>query len=157
MHSLLKTSVPPLFHPMKPRRQSSTFALSGTLEFEPVSIAAARAVANELPSGVENMLDQLPGYWHRNRRPVAKRDLVLTPSTIEWMRRLPKEIWPLQTGASYPRILNQLALCWRNADERESQFEGLLNSRRKNRRGFPEAVELELRTLHMHALGSRGA
>ncbi len=136
---------------MKPR-QPSSFALSGMLEFEPVSLASARAVANELPSGVEKMLDQLPGYWHRVRRPVAKRDLVLTPSTIEWMRRLPKEIWPLQTGASYPRILNQLALCWRNAEVREAHFDDLLSGRRKNRRGFPDAVDLELRTLHMHSL-----
>ncbi len=138
---------------MKPR-QPSPFPLSGMLEFEPVSFASARAVANELPSGVEKMLDQLPGYWHRVRRPVAKRDLVLTPSTIEWMRRLPKEIWPLQTGASYPRILNQLALCWRNVEEREAQFDDLLSARRKNRRGFPYAVDLELRTLHMHSLAT---
>ena len=141
---------------MKPRRLQSTFAVSGTLEFEPVSFAAARAVANELPSGVEKLLDQLPGYWHRVRRPVAKRDLVLTPSTIEWMRCLPKEIWPLQTGANYPRILNQLALCWRNDEEREAQFERLLNDRRKNRRGFPDSVSLELRTLHMHSLSTNG-
>lgn len=135
-------------------RQPTTFQVSGMLEFEPVTFASARAVADELPSGVVKMLDRLPGYWHRVRRPVAKRDLVLTPSTIEWMRSLPKEIWPLQTGASYPRILNQLALCWRNVEERDAQFEGLLKDRRKNRRGFPESVEMELRTLQIHAITS---
>lgn len=143
---------------MKTRKEDSAqnSANSGLLEFEPVSMAAARAVANELPSGVEKVLDNIPGYWHRVRRATAKRDLVLTPSTIEWMRRLPKEIWPLQTGASYPRVLNQLALVWRNPIERETQFEQLLNSTRKNRRGFPESVQVELQTLHMHSLGLTG-
>lgn len=137
----------------KHQDSSSTAGNSGMLEFEPVSLAAAKAAANQLPSGVEKMLDNMPGYWHRVRRPTTKRDLVLTPSTIEWMRRLPKEIWPLQTGASYPRVLNQLALAWRNPIERETQFELLLNSTRKQRRGFPEAVLVELQTLHMHSLG----
>lgn len=137
----------------KHQESSANSGNSGMLEFEPVSIAAAKAAANQLPSGVELMLDNMPGYWHRVRRPTTKRDLVLTPSTIEWMRRLPKEIWPLQTGASYPRILNQLALVWRNPLERETQFEQLLNSSRKQRRGFPEAVQVELQTLHMHSLG----
>jgi hypothetical protein len=126
---------------------------SGMLEFEPVTFAAARATASELPSGVENMLDKMPGYWHKVRRGTIKRDLVLTPSTIEWMRQLPKEIWPLQTGASYPRVLNQLALVWRVAEDRETEFERLLNSQRKQRRGFPKLVEDELRTLRLHGLG----
>jgi hypothetical protein len=128
------------------------------LEFEPVSLASARAVANQLPAGMEKVLDNVPGYWHRLRRPTTKRDLVLTPSTVEWLRRMPKEIWPLQTGASYPRILNQLALVWRNPEERETLFESLLNSTRRNRRGFPEPVQVELQTLHMHSIGlGRGA
>jgi hypothetical protein len=123
------------------------------LEFEAVSIAAARATASELPSGVENILDKLPGYWHKVRRGTIKRDLVLTPSTIEWMRQLPKDIWPLQTGTSYPRVLNQLALCWRVAEERETEFERLLNNPRRKRCGFPKLVEDELRTLRLHGLG----
>ncbi len=138
---------------MKPRRQPEPFRPSGMIEFEPVSFAAARTVANQLPTGIELMLDKIPGYWHKVRRPTNKRDLVLTPSTIEWMRRLPKEIWPLQTGAMYPRILNELALSWRDREEREARFDELMNSPRKNRRGFPTSVEEELRSLHLHALG----
>jgi hypothetical protein len=138
---------------MKPLFPTQASQPSGMLEFEPVSIAAARATASELPSGVENMLDKMPGYWHKVRRGTIKRDLVLTPSTIEWMRQLPKDIWPLQTGAAYPRVLNQLALCWRMPEERETEFERLLNSQRKQRRGFPKLVEEELRTLRLFSLG----
>jgi hypothetical protein len=72
---------------------------------------------------------------------------------MEWMRTLPKEIWPLQTGATYPRILNRLAHAWANRDEREFAFEDLLNDRRKNRRGFPAPVKEELQALQMYALG----
>jgi hypothetical protein len=126
---------------------------SGLVEFEYVSLASARAIANELPGGVVDMLDRVPGYWHRVRRPAGKPDLVLLPLTMEWMRTLPKEIWPLQTGATYPRILNRIAHAWANRDEREFVFEDLLNSRRKNRRGFPAPVKEELQALQIFALG----
>jgi hypothetical protein len=121
------------------------------MEFEPVSLASARATYNSLPSGVENMLDRVPGYWHRMRRPVTKRDMSLIPLSLEWMRTLPKEIWPLQTGASYPRVLNQIAQVWHESEEREAHFELLLNSPRKNRRGFPPAVQSELQALRLYA------
>lgn len=126
---------------------------SGLVEFEYVSIASARAVVNELPGGVSDMLDRVPGYWHRVRRPTARNDLVLLPLTMEWMRTLPKEIWPLQTGATYARILNRIAQAWSNREEREFVFEDLLNNRRKNRRGFPAPVKEELQALQIFALG----
>ncbi len=141
---------------MKVRRQTerpSWQNSSGLVEFEPVSLASARAFANQLPSGVENMLDRVPGYWHRIRGPGSRRDLVLVPLTIEWMRSLPKDIWPLQTGASYPRVLNRIAQCWANADEREFTFEDLLNNQRKNRRGFPDGVKQELQALQIYSFG----
>jgi hypothetical protein len=126
---------------------------SGLVEFEYVSIASARAVVNELPGGVSDMLDRVPGYWHRVRRPTARTDLLLLPLTMEWMRTLPKEIWPLQTGATYARVLNRIAQAWSNRDEREFVFEDLLNNRRKNRRGFPAPVKEELHALQIFALG----
>ena len=135
--------------PQKPSWQRP----SGLVEFEYVSIASARAVVNELPGGVTDMLDRVPGYWHRVRRPMARQDLVLLPLTMEWMRTLPKEIWPLQTGATYARILNRIAQAWSNREEREFVFEDLLNNRRKNRRGFPAPVREELQALQIFALG----
>lgn len=141
---------------MKLRRMAeaadSRFQPSGMLEFERVSIASARAVAAQLPSGVENMLDRVPGYWHKVRRPQSKRDFVLVPLTMEWMRTLPKDIWPLQTGAAYPRVLNRIAQAWANADEREVVFDDLLNNRRRNRRGFPTEVHQELQALRLFSL-----
>ncbi len=145
---------------MKPRRRAaegpkppSWQRPSGLVEFEYVSLASARAVVNELPGGVVDMLDRVPGYWHRIRRQTARSDLVLLPLTMEWMRTLPKEIWPLQTGAAYPRILNRIAHAWAHRDEREFAFEDLLNNRRKNRRGFPQPVKEELQALQLFALG----
>ncbi len=126
---------------------------SGLVEFEYVPMSMAKAIANDLPSGVENMLDRVPGYWHRVRRPMARNDLVLLPLTMEWMRTLPKEIWPLQTGATYARVLNRIAQVWAHADQREFTFQDLLNDRRKNRRGFPEPVKQELQALHLYSLG----
>ncbi len=126
---------------------------SGLVEFEYVSIASARAVANELPGGMVDMLDRIPGYWQRVRRPTGRADLLLLPLTMEWMRTLPKEIWPLQTGARYARVLNRIAQAWSRRDEREFVFEDLLNDTRKNRRGFPEPVREELQALQIFALG----
>jgi hypothetical protein len=126
---------------------------SGLVEFEYVSIASARAVVNELPGGVTDMLDRVPGYWTRVRRATARTDLLLLPLTMEWMRSLPKEIWPLQTGATYARILNRIAQAWAHREEREFVFEDLLNNRRKNRRGFPPPVREELQALQIFALG----
>ena len=41
---------------------------SGMMEFQQVSIAAARAELDALPPDVARVLETVPGYWQNNRR-----------------------------------------------------------------------------------------
>lgn len=123
----------------------------GMLDFESVSLDAARAAHEELPSGVEQMLDQVPGYWQKVRRAPLATDRSLTGTAIDWLARLPPNIHPQATSARYPRIVNAIARAWPHAEERAQVFDHLLNDRRTGRRGFPIDVEREIAALCLFA------
>jgi hypothetical protein len=129
---------------MKPGRP---FRPSGMLEFEPVSIAQARAVANRLPGGVEAILDRTPHGWEKVREPLAIDELKMKPTTLAWLRSLPQYALPIETASAYPRVLNRIADVWRDKDELTAVWESLFNDGRKHRRGFPVKVRTELETL----------
>lgn len=129
---------------MKPGRP---FRPSGMLEFEPVSIAQARAVANRLPGGVEAILDRTPHGWEKVREPLAVDELKLKATTLAWLRSLPQYALPVETASAYPRVLNRIADVWSDREEIAAVWESLFNDGRKNRRGFPMKVRTELETL----------
>ena len=124
---------------MSPPRTPSKYtpSPSGLMEFQPVSIDAARASLDELPSGVERVLEGVPGYWQKNRRVALATDRALTGRAMDWIGQLPENIRPVVTIERYPRIVNVIAAAWDNAAERADMFDHLLNDRRVGRRGFP--------------------
>ena len=123
----------------------------GTLDFQSVSIDSARAALDELPSGVERVLDAMPGYWQKNRRAALATDRALTGRAMDWSVQLPQNIRPLVTTERYPRIVNALADAWPDSDARTELFDHLLNDRRVGRRGFPIDVEREISALCLYA------
>lgn len=124
---------------------------SGLMEFEPVSIEAARAVHEEIPPDVARALDYVPGYWEKNRRPALATDRALTGRAMEWTSQLPENLRPVVTTARYPRIVNVIAASWSDPAARAEMFDHLLNDRRVGRRGFPIDVEREIAALCLYA------
>lgn len=122
---------------------------SGLMEFEPVSIEAARASVEQIPEGMAAMLSN--EYWQKVRRAPLATDRALTGRAMEWVARLPAEVRPLATCDRYARIVNTLAAAWNSAASRDECLEHLLNDRRRGRRGFPPDVERELVALSRHA------
>ena len=64
-----------------------------------------------------------------------------------WLDGLPSRLRPTCTAAAYPRIVNRLALCWRDPELVAKVFADLMVDRRGGRRGFPPAVAAELLAL----------
>jgi len=135
------TTPPPKYKP----------ASSGMIDFEPVSIDDARAAHEEVPTDIARMLDHVPGYWEKNRRPPLATDRALTGRAMDWTAQLPETLRPVATIERYPRIINAIAAAWPNAAARTEMFDHLLNDRRVGRRGFPIDVEREISALCLHA------
>jgi len=83
---------------------------------------------------------------HRDQSPAADS---LTLEAMELMRTLTPEIYPNATIARFPRIINQLALCWKHPDECRKFFDDLLNDERGDRQGFPFEIVVELTNLKL--------
>jgi hypothetical protein len=122
---------------------------SGLMDFHPVSIDDARESLDELPQGVERLLDA--NYWHKNRRPPLATDRALTGRTMDWLAQLPEQVRPVVTIDRYARIVNAIAVAWDDPTERAETFDHLLNDRRVGRRGFPIDVEREISALCLYA------
>jgi hypothetical protein len=134
-------------------KSGKPFRPSGMLEFEPVSIAQARAVANRLPGGIEAILERTPHGWEKVREPLDPEHLRLKPSTVDWLRTLPEYAVPIETATAYPRLVNCIAESWADRDELEAVWDSVFNDGRKQRRGFPVKVRSELETLRALATG----
>jgi hypothetical protein len=124
---------------------------SGLMDFEPVSIEAAREALDEMPTGIERVLDGVPGYWQNNRRPPLATDRALTGRAMDWVGQLPENLRPAVTIERYARIVNAIADAWPDREARTLTFEHLLNDRRVGRRGFPIDVEREISALCLYA------
>lgn len=135
--------------PKKPTKYVPT--PSGLMEFQQVSIDEARAALDELPTGIERVLDNVPGYWLKYRRPALATDRALTGRAMELLGRLPENLRPHATILRYPRIVNAIASAWPDQATRADMFDHLLNDRRVGRRGFPIDVEREISALCLHA------
>ncbi len=138
---------------MSPPKPPSKYqpTASGMLEFEPVSIDSARAALDELPSDVARVLETVPGFWQKNRRPPLATDRALTGRAMKWAADLPAHVHPRATIHRYARIINALADTWADAEARAVMFDHLLNDRRVGRRGFPIDVEREISALCLYA------
>ena len=121
------------------------------MEFQPTTIDDARAVLDELPPDVARVLESVPGYWRKNRRPALATDRALTGRAMDWLGQLPDNIRPYLTTERYARIVNAIADSWPDAKARAEMFDHLLNDRRVGRRGFPVEIEREIAALCLYA------
>jgi hypothetical protein len=119
------------------------------MEFEPVSIEAARQALDEIDAAMASLLS--PEYWMKVRRKTLATDRALTGRSMKWLGDLPEHVRPVITMQRYARVINVIVDAWPNPDDRDEVFEKLLNDRRKNRRGFPIDVERELSALCLFA------
>jgi hypothetical protein len=138
---------------MKQRRPATKYkpTPSGLMEFEQVSIDEARDILDELPPDVARVLESVPGYWQKTRRPALATDRALTGRAMDWVGQLPENIRPELTILRYARIVNAIADAWPDRAQRAETFEHLLNDRRIGRRGFPPEIERELSALCLYA------
>ena len=114
------------------------------MEFRVTTLDAARAVLDEIPPDVARVLEKVPGYWPKNRRPALATDRALTGRAMAWIGQLPEHLRPHRTTERYERIATAIADAWPDADARADVFEHLLNGRRIGRRGFPLDIEREI-------------
>ena len=119
------------------------------MEFEPVSIDAARAALDEIDAAMASLLS--PEYWAKVRRRPLATDRALTGRSMKWLAELSEELRPVLTMQRYARVINSIVDAWPDAERRDEVFENLLNDRRKGRRGFPIDVERELSALCLFA------
>jgi hypothetical protein len=132
-----------------PQKTAYVPSPSGMMEFEPVSIEAARQALDEIDAAMASMLS--PEYWAKVRRKTLATDRALTGRSMKWLADLPEDVRPVITMQRYARVINVIVDAWPNADDRDEVFENLLNDRRKGRRGFPIDVERELSALCLFA------
>lgn len=119
------------------------------MEFEPVSIEAARRAMDEVDAAMAALVS--PEYWAKVRRKTLATDRALTGRSMTWLSALPEDLRPQVTMVRYARIVNSIVDAWNDPEERDEVFENLLNDRRRGRRGFPIDVERELSALCLYA------
>lgn len=65
----------------------------------------------------------------------------LTDSAFHWLRALPKDVRPYETGRRYPHIVNKLTAAWPKRELLEPMFDELFIDQRGDRQGlFPAAL-----------------
>lgn len=83
-----------------------------------------------------------PPNWSSHRKPPPVEYLL--PDTEEWIDLLPPAMFPGALATHYPRIVNLIAMLWKNRIGCPLYFDELLIDRRGGRQGFPQAVKLDL-------------
>ena len=91
--------------------------------------------------------------WSKVRAPVRDQDLQLSDLARRWVDEMPQGLAPRELAREYPRIANRLALCWGDPKLAMAVLDSLLTDKRGGRRGFPRAVDQELRALRVDARG----
>lgn len=92
------------------------------------------------------------GYW-RERDVPRDTDRELTSMASAWLAGLPQSARPGHLADAFPRIINRIALCWRDTALTDRVLDGLLGDERGGRKGFPSEIRIEL--LRLHALHER--
>lgn len=90
-----------------------------------------------------------PADWSRVRAPERHRDQSLSLRAQRWMGRLPEDSRPQILAERYPRIVNQLAACWRDHGLTEHLLDQLLTDTRGSRAGFPPVIVTELEAVYL--------
>jgi hypothetical protein len=119
----------------------------GAIEFELTDLGDARQALDDLPPGVREREQLEPGYWEQRRRRALPSDRALTGAAIDWLMTLPAEVRPHALCEQFPRVANVIADAWIDVQAGNRLFDRLLRDDRGGRRGFPPAVEQELRRL----------
>ena len=113
---------------------------------QPVRRVGTRKPARLPPAAQDSSLD-----WSLLRK--AKPVNYMLPMSIEWLKRLPKAVYPMALVTQYPRIANFLALEWTKPAACRAYFDELLVDHRGKRMGFPADVYRDLRTLRDYHYG----
>jgi hypothetical protein len=87
--------------------------------------------------------------WSRVRAPERHRDKALSLRAQRWLSRLPEDSQPRELPGRYPRIVNQLAACWRDHGLTEHLLDQLLTDTRGGRVGFAPDIVAELEMLYL--------
>jgi len=72
----------------------------------------------------------------------------LRRDTLEWARKLPARVRPMQTLQSFPHVANRMSLLWASPEHFEPYARGLMLDMRGGRKGFPAPVAAEIATLY---------
>jgi hypothetical protein len=107
------------------------------------TIPAQESASGDRPEGAAMQWDAL-------RQPPRAEDLDLRDRTFKWIATLPREVRPIETGQTYPRIVNRICDLWPSCEYTRLYFQSLLIDRRAGRRGFPLAVRQELEALQQY-------
>jgi hypothetical protein len=116
--------------------------------FSLLSLFQRRTVDAGHPGKEEHCADHpREADWTRLRAAPRDTDLFLSGPTRAWLRSLPSRLRPNHLCSNYPRIANQLAVCWGEPELAERLFDNLMTDQRGNREGFPPLVATELQHL----------
>ncbi len=80
-------------------------------------------------------------------RPVEAVAVEITALSKAWLASLPPRVRPVELPGRHPRVVNQLALCWRDHELTERVLSSLILDQRGGRQGFATAVLTELMNL----------
>jgi hypothetical protein len=116
----------------------------GALQFELTDFSDARRALDEPPAGLEVARQLRPPNWDSKRRPPLPTDHAMGGHAVDWILSLPVEIRPLKVADAIPRIANELAEHWSDADRATAFVNDLLVERRGGRRGFAAEIKKEL-------------
>ena len=114
------------------------------LEFELVDFDTAREALAEPPPGVQ---PRASVNWEQRRRPLTPAELNPSAQGGQWLMSLPAELRPMGTAMRFARLVNLIAEHWSDPTRCLAVLDDLIVDRRGGRKGFPEAITLELTRL----------
>jgi hypothetical protein len=127
-----------------PTQQSDAVSMIALLDFIKRRLQPARH--DPVP---QNREEWTASDWSRVRAPERHRDQALSLRAQRWMARLPEESRPVTLAERYPRIVNQLAACWRDHGLTEHLLDQLLTDTRGGRVGFAPVIVTELEMVYL--------
>lgn len=80
-------------------------------------------------------------------KPAQERPVEITVLSKNWLIGLPRDVRPMQLAKRHPRVVNQIALCWRDHELTERVLSSLIMDERGGRQGFAAEVLAELMNL----------
>lgn len=98
-------------------------------------------------SGHDGLTPSMFAPLSAHRAPAGGQPVRLNPISQRWLDSLPRRIRPLQLVERFPRLVNQIALCWRDHRLTDRVLASLIVDQRGGRQGFPPPVLAELMNL----------